>query len=386
MKYMHTFWKSILFVLLLWAGACSEDSTSPGFGPEPVDPAPPVNPGYKGLDAYFGVNMSGGEFGGVYPGTIGTHYGYPTSRDLDYFAAKGLKLIRFPFRWERVQYELNGPLNPTDLNLMKTFVAAAEEREMPLILDMHNFGRRSFDGGQTDVVIGTGSQLTGDHLADVWEKLASEFKDYTNIWAYDIMNAPHDMSGSESWFTIAQKVIYAIRRVDTKTPIIISGDGWSSAARWEQYSDNLRSLDDPSNKLIYQAHVYFDKNQGGTYGSYVEGVFVPSTYASEGADPQTGVNRVKPYIEWLVRHNKVGIVGEYGIPDDAADLDKWGLVLENMLSYMSEMGVPGTYWSAGPRWGNYRLAVQPTANYTVDRPQMQFLEKYLRTNPNKEQE
>ena len=84
---MHTFWKSILFVLLLWAGACSEDSTSPGFGPEPVDPAPPVNPGYKGLDAYFGVNMFGGEFGGVYPGTIGTHYGYPTSRDLDYFAA-----------------------------------------------------------------------------------------------------------------------------------------------------------------------------------------------------------------------------------------------------------------------------------------------------------
>ena len=82
----------------------------------------------------------------------------------------------------------------------------------------------------------------------------------------------------------------------------------------------------------------------------------------------------------------MGIVGEYGIPDDAADLDKWGLVLENMLSYMSEMGVPGTYWSAGPRWGNYRLAVQTTANYTVERPQMQFLEKYLRTNPNKEQE
>jgi len=36
----------------------------------------------------FGVNLSGGEFGGVYPGVIGTHYGYPTYKDLDYFKGK----------------------------------------------------------------------------------------------------------------------------------------------------------------------------------------------------------------------------------------------------------------------------------------------------------
>ena len=31
---------------------------------------------------YFGVNMSGAEFGNVYPGVDGTHYGYPTKKDL----------------------------------------------------------------------------------------------------------------------------------------------------------------------------------------------------------------------------------------------------------------------------------------------------------------
>ncbi len=381
---MRNYIRLLALCLLFAAVSCEKGGDPPSSEPEPINP--PVVPGeteYKGLDEYFGVNMSGGEFGGVYPGKIGTHYGYPTARDLDYFKDKGLKLIRFPFRWERIQLELNGPLNTVDLNLMKTFVAAAEEREMPLILDMHNFGRRSFDGGATDVVIGEGPQLTGEHLAEVWGRLAEEFKDYKNIRGYDIMNEPHGMSKTEPWFTIAQKVIYAIRRVDTETPIIISGDGYSSALRWTELSDNLRNLDDPSNKLIYQAHVYFDKNQGGTYGSYVNGEFVPSTYAAEGADPQTGVNRVKPFVEWLVRYNKVGFVGEYGIPDDAADLENWGKVLENMLSYMRDMGVPGTYWSAGPRWGTYRLAVQPSDNYTVDRPQMRFLEKYLRTNPKK---
>ena len=30
---------------------------------------------------YYGVNLSGAEFGGVYPGIDGTHYGYPTYKD-----------------------------------------------------------------------------------------------------------------------------------------------------------------------------------------------------------------------------------------------------------------------------------------------------------------
>lgn len=37
---------------------------------------------------YFGVNMSGAEFGNVYPGVDGTHYGYPTKKDLEYFKEK----------------------------------------------------------------------------------------------------------------------------------------------------------------------------------------------------------------------------------------------------------------------------------------------------------
>ena len=47
---------------------------------------------------------------------------------------------------------------------------------------------------------------------------------------------------------------------------------------------------------------------------------------------------------------------------------------------MQENGVAGTYWSAGPRWGKYRLAVQPYENYTVDRPQMEVLKKYQYTS------
>ena len=149
-----------------------------------------------GTQNYFGVNLSGAEFGGIYPGVDGTHYGYPTYKDLDYFKGKGLNLIRFPFRWERIQRVMNGPLDATELSKMKTFVQAAENRGMPVILDLHNFARYSFDGGKTYTLIGESSNLTAEHLADVWRKLAQEFKDYNNIWGYDIMNEPYSMHPS----------------------------------------------------------------------------------------------------------------------------------------------------------------------------------------------
>ncbi len=63
----------------------------------------------------YGVNLAGAEFGeGSLPGTYGTHYTYPTHAEVDYFAAKGMDIIRLPFRWERVQNTQNGPLDAAD--------------------------------------------------------------------------------------------------------------------------------------------------------------------------------------------------------------------------------------------------------------------------------
>lgn len=352
----------LLSIISLFLSACDKKEIN-------IDPDPTPSEHLRDM-LCFGVNLSGGEFGGIYPGVYNTHYAYPTEADLDYFKSKNLKLIRFPFRWERIQHELDGPLNEFDLNHLKTFVQAAEDREMPIILDLHNFGRRSVNGQQ--IVIAT--QVTKEQLGNCWRQLAEEFKDYKNIWAYDIMNEPYSMSWRMPWFDIAQTVIDSIRSVDTETPIMISGDRFSSPYHWLAYSDNLKDLVDPSDNLIFQAHLYFDKDFSGTY--QIDGTTTSSTYEYEEAYPMIGVDRMKPFVEWLKQHNKRGFVGEYGIPSDAGDLDKWSEVLDNMLQYLSDNKIPGTYWSAGPRWGAYRLAVQPTENYTVDRPQMKVLEKY----------
>ena len=120
---------SLLTIIALLFSSCSKsDEEENGDEPQPTKQT-----------AYFGVNLSGAEFGNVYPGVDGTHYGYPTEKDLDYFKAKGLYLVRFPFRWERIQPTMNGELNATELAKMKKFVKAAEDRNIQILLDMHNF-------------------------------------------------------------------------------------------------------------------------------------------------------------------------------------------------------------------------------------------------------
>lgn len=98
----------VTIVALLFSSCSKSEEEENGDDPQPTKQT-----------AYFGVNLSGAEFGNVYPGVDGTHYGYPTEKDLNYFKAKGLYLVRFPFRWERIQPTMNGELNATELAKMK---------------------------------------------------------------------------------------------------------------------------------------------------------------------------------------------------------------------------------------------------------------------------
>ena len=318
----------------------------------------------------FGLNESGGEFAGVYPGVDGTHYGYPNYDDLAYARRKGFGIIRLPFRWERVQRPLgSASLIKSETDKIKKVLDWASELGLKVVFDMHNFGRYcTYCNGYSSAdnvysVIGE-SSCTLDQFCDVWRMLAREFKDYECIWGYEIMNEPYAMLSSMPWFNIAQAAIYAIREEDMSTPIVVDGDQFATARNWVYYSDNLRNLNDPADNLIFSAHCYFDKDSSGEY---------KDSYENSGANAQTGVTRVKPFVDWCNKYGKRGYIGEYGIPDDDS---RWNTVLDNTLAYLQENGMGGTYWSAGHRWGDYKLAVHPTNNYTKDRPQMSVLVKY----------
>lgn len=313
----------------------------------------------------FGINIACAEFGNNFPGECGKDYGYPTMEDLKYWQEKGLNLIRMPFKWERLQHEPGGELHSPDLQAVKDFVTAAEQLDMKVILDMHNYCRRYHNGkvqiiGQDDI--------TNEHYAEFWKKMADEFKNYTNIYGYGLMNEPYDLDEDIFWISMAQSAIDSIRVSDPNTTIIVGGNHWSSASKWKHVSDTLKYLKDPSDKLLYEAHCYFDKDNSGTY---------KYSYEEEEGTPDKGVELVTPFVEWLKENGLKGFIGEYGIPVNDPD---WEITLDNFLSYLSTNGINGTYWASGSWWPDDAVMVIPTYKGGAERSQVKILEKYKEAN------
>jgi aryl-phospho-beta-D-glucosidase BglC (GH1 family) len=301
----------------------------------------------------IGVNLAGAEFGSA-SGVYGTSYIYPTASELDYFKSEGITLIRLPFMWERAQHTLGGPLDEAEVGRIHTFLDQAAARGMQVVLDVHNYGRY---GGQA---IGSDAVPTAA-FADFWSKMAKEFGGDAGIAGFGLMNEPHDMGGAGVWMAAAQAAVDAIRASGATENIVVAGDGWSSAGMWQLVNGNL-AINDALNKIVYEAHIYFDHDNSGTY---------QGTYDQEGATPDTGVRRLQVFQDWLAAHDAKGFIGEFGVPGDDP---RWLTALGNLVDAMHKDGIDGTAWAAGPWWGNYPLSLEPSNG--VDKPQLDILSKY----------
>src|SRR3546814_9419682 len=74
------------------------------------------------------------------------------------------------------------------------------------------------------------------------------------------MNEPHGTVGL--WPGAAQAAVDAIREVDDQTLIFIEGERWSSAYHWPLVNANFL-INDPADRIVYEAHLYFDQDFSG---------------------------------------------------------------------------------------------------------------------------
>ena len=194
-----------------------------------------------------GLNFSGAGFAPhVLPGKPGTNYFFPDAGHYRRWAAKGIRVIRFPVIWERLQPTLGQPLDPAYAKLIDQTLDNAKRYRMSVILDLHNYMRYR---GQ---VIGSAA-VPYPAYADVLRRIAQRWHEHPALAAYDIMNEPHD--AVEQWPVAAQHGIDAVREVDRARPLLIEGNGWSSSYLWPRYNAKLLGLKDPADNLIYSAHV-----------------------------------------------------------------------------------------------------------------------------------
>ena len=309
---------------------------------------------------------------------------FPTGNDLAYLKSNNLTLIRLPIAWERAQPVLFGTLNSTYISALKTFITAAAGQQMTVILDLHDYGRYNVkwaaDVTSTGVAApgtGSGEFIIGSPsvpmaaFVDLWTKLAGAMKGTPGLGYYDIMNEPNGMGNT--WPTIAQAAVTAIRAVDMNTPILVPGTQWSSAFWWPGDNGNLYTVTDPANKILFEAHLYFDTDGSGRY---------LQSYRTQGATPTWGVEHVQPFLNWLTQHNVKGFLGEFGIPNNDP---LWLPVLDNFLTAIQAAGVSGTYWnyafhsSSDPSWWpdtSDHMSIVTSPGFVQNNVQMPILSKH----------
>lgn len=291
---------------------------------------------------------------------MGTDYIYPSAAEINYYASKGMTVIRVPFQLERLEPSPGAPLDQTQVAALQQVVSEAAADHMDVILDPHNYG--SAWGN----LIGSGT--SNSQFANFWGEMASAFKGDSNV-IYGLMNEPNAQSPSQ-WAQSDNAAIAAIRQAGANQEILVPGSDWTGAWSWTSSGNaaaiNPSTINDPDNNWAIEVHQYLDSDGSGTN-------FAPIT------DPNIGVERLTSVTQWAQQNGVKLFLGETGVPGDSQSLT----ALHNMLSYMeqnSNVWQGAAYWAGGPWWGSYPMSIEPsglgTGNVT-DAPQMSVMSQFV---------
>lgn len=307
--------------------ACAVAANSPGLTPLAAKAA--AHPAML-----WGVNLAGADFGNLL-GKHGTEYLYPTPANIDYYAQLGFTLVRIPFKWERLQPQLNASLDPAELSLLAGVVDHALRCNLTVVLDPHNYAkrRRDADGWMRDFPIGSAEVPLGAFL-DFWRRLADVFEERERV-VFGLMNEPVGLAPSE-WLEIANAAIDAIRGRGARNLLLVPGTAYTGAHSWFDAGNTvMERVRDPMGNFAFEVHQYLDRDSSGTKPDAVS-----STIGSE---------RIEAFQDWARERGFRAFLGEYGVGRD--DVSARALMdLCDELSANSDVWLGTAAWAGGPRW------------------------------------
>jgi endoglucanase len=312
-------------------------------------------------ESLTGVNIASAAFGADHvPGIFGQDYIYPEPSSIDYYAAKGMNIIRLPVLWERLQHHLGENLDESEMQRMDGVVTYATSKGLKIIIDVHNYAK------YFGAVIGM-PELPPTALGDLWRQIAVRYK-HNNLVVFGLMNEPTELR-TEIWLEAANDSIAKIRRVGAKNLILVPGNGWSSARDWMSgkygtpNATVMLNVVDPDDNFAFDVHQYFDRDFTGTH--------------ADCQSVEIGVTSLVPFNHWARGHGKRGFLGEFGAGGNPTCLDALDRVLK-FITANNDVWLGWTYWAAGAWWNkDYYTNIEPLDG--KDRPQMLILEKYLKT-------
>lgn len=324
----------------------------------------PFSNAKQALQYYPGVNLAAAEFGKE--GELGKKYVYPNDKEFQYFAGKGFKIVRIPFKWERVQPELRGEFDPANIAEIDRCVTQANAAGLVVLLDVHNYGGRKVPGQEKGVAIGMDPALTKEDFNDLWVRFSNRYKGNPMVW-FGLMNEPHKVPAKINAENM-QAVVNAIRATGATNKILVPGTSYTGAHSWIKSgnAESFNNFKDSGNNFAFEVHQYLDKDSSGTHPQSV---------------PGAGTKTMAAFTAWAKQHHYKAFLGEFGWAIDPAS-QKEG---DDILSFMDrnkDVFIGYSYWAAGPWWpGTYMYTVEPEGlkvGTPVDRPQMSVLTKHLK--------
>lgn len=187
---------------------------------------------------------------------------YITEADIAYIKQTGANTIRLPFNYKLFTREdYMGKNDETEgFKQMDKVIDWCRKYDLHLILDMHDC-----PGGQTGDNIDNGhgypwlfeSEASQQLFCQIWQKIASRYKDEPVILGYELMNEPIATMFSNSLRAalnaklepLYKRATKAIREVDLNHIILLGGAQWNG--NFEPFSD--WKFD---NKIMYTCHRY----------------------------------------------------------------------------------------------------------------------------------
>lgn len=369
-----TFRKYIAYlVILLMASHANAQDYSQDNGFSPFNDSSSIIINSKSIK-YTGVNLVSAEYGLKLPGNYGEDYIYPTPKEIDYFVSKGMNNFRLIFRWERLQPDLYGELNGTEIRRIDEVINYANSKGASVTIEPYNFGRyidkneRAKSGSLNPEWNGKiiGLNLSVSAFADFWTRLALHYKDNRKV-VFGLMNEPHDMP-TDVWISDANAAIKGIRGVGANNLILVPGNYWTSAHTWftESYdgktnAEAMLDISDPINNFAIEVHLYLITDEFNHLS------------ACKGSMPR--LQQLKALSKWLKQTGRRGFLAEFASGHDKNCLSLLNYLM-NSIYRDKDVWLGWNYWCAGPLLEDddiYNLA--PLNG--KDRPQMKILSRYL---------
>ena len=300
-----------------------------------------------------GSNVAGGEFNpGKLPGVPGQDYVFPAGNEVALLQRLGLRLMRVPVLWERLQPTPLETLDVAELDRLDQVVRLARSAGLTVVLDVHNYG--AYRGVPLDR-----PGAPAGALPDLWARLARHFADDDTV-VFGLMNEPKDFD-PVAWAAIAKATLGAIRATGARNVVLVPGSHWDGAHSWFDDVDGhsnaqaLLPLAQGDDRVVFEVHQYFDDDYSGT----------KETCGAAGKVPAALSN----VATWARRNHVRVMLGEFGVsqrPECVKALDDALAVIERDR----DVWYGWTYWAAGAWWGNYPFNIEASGG---DTPQAKVL-------------